>query len=246
MSLGSIFILLGVLGSFLPILQGWLFFLIGIFILARDVPFFARIAAWLRRRFPRTASTADRIRERIHHRGIGHLLKDRMHKDNGMHLRRESYLPKKKEILGLVGWFVLCFGIAWIGSLAGQDQWYADLRRSPFNPPDWVFPVVWTILYALMAIAAWLVWKKKGFLNARIPLGLFFLQLILNGLWPWLFFEFHEIGWAFADIVALWIFLALTLASFWVENPPAGVLLVPYLGWISYAAFLNYIIWRIN
>ncbi|RJP23570.1 MAG: tryptophan-rich sensory protein [Candidatus Abyssobacteria bacterium SURF_5] len=158
----------------------------------------------------------------------------------------KTYLSRRKQIGGLIGWLLLCFAVAWIGSLAEPGQWYAELRKPKFNPPDWVFPVVWTILYALMAIAAWLVWRRTGFRGKRIPLVLFFTQLALNGLWPWLFFGFQATGWALLEIVILWAFLLLTLVSFWIENPTAGVLLSPYLAWVSYAALLNFVLWRIN
>lgn len=245
-TIGIIFLLLGVIGSFLPILQGWLFLLLGIFFLSRHVPFFARIANWLRARFPRTAAAADRLSKRIHQKGIGHVLKTKLGKLNPVRPRKESYLSKKQEIVGFIGWAFLCFAVAWAASLARPGEWYASLEKPPFNPPDWVFAVVWTILYAFMSVAAWLVWKKKGFLRATIPLMLFFLQLALNGLWPWLFFGFRLPEWAFLDIVALWFVLLFTLASFWIENPLAGALLVPYFAWVSFATVINYTIWRIN
>jgi tryptophan-rich sensory protein len=245
-TIGVIFLLLGVIGSLLPILQGWLFFLLGIFFLSRHVPLFARIANWLRSRFPKAAATADRLGMRIHRKGIGNILKSKLGKLDSLRPRKEFYLSKKQKIIGFIGWSFLCFGVAWAASLATPGEWYASLEKPPFNPPDWVFGLIWTILYALMAVAAWLVWKKKGFLRANIPMTLFFLQLGLNGVWPWLFFGFKLPGWAFLDIVVLWFALLLTLASFWIESPAAGALLVPYLAWISYAAVINYIIWRIN
>jgi benzodiazapine receptor len=244
LTLGIISLLLGIVGSFLPILQGWLFFLIGIFLLSRDIPLFGRIAKWLKKRFPRTTRAAERLIKKIHDRGIGNVIKRKLQRINPVRFRREAYLSKPKEVLGFIGWYVICFGVAWAASLAAPGEWYASLDK-PFVPPGWIFGIVWTVLYALMALAAWLVWKKKGFLDAAIPMTLFFIQLALNGIWPWLFFQFRLPGWAFVDIVALWFILLLTLSSFWIENPPAGALLVPYFGWTSYAVLLNFIFWRL-
>jgi tryptophan-rich sensory protein len=233
-------------GSLLPILQGWLFFLLGILLLSHDVPLFARIAHWLRGRFPRTTALAERLRKRISRRGIRHVVKEELAEAANKVVQKEVFISASKQTAGLFVWFALVFGAAWVGSLAKPGQWYAGLQKPGFNPPDWVFGVVWPVLYAAMAASVWLVWKKKGFFGASIPLTLFFLQLGLNVLWPWLFFEFEAPGWAFFELVILWFVLLLTLASFWVDNPPSAALLVPYLAWVTFAAILNLAIWRMN
>jgi tryptophan-rich sensory protein len=147
---------------------------------------------------------------------------------------------------GLLAWLALCFGVAWFGAQFEPGAWYEQLLKPPWTPPNWLFPPVWTILYALLAVAAWLVWKTAGFAGARLPLGLFFIQLLLNGVWSWLFFGLHAIGLALADIIVLWFAILATLVAFWRQRPLTGLLLLPYLIWVSFAVALNYSIWQIN
>lgn len=152
-----------------------------------------------------------------------------------------------RTILGLVGWIALCLGAGWIGSQLGEPgQWYAQLDKPPWNPPGWVFGPVWTVLYVLMGIAAWLVWKERGFAGAPIALGLFLLQLLLNVAWTGIFFGLEEPGLAFGEILVLWALILATLIAFWRVRPAAGALLVPYVAWVSFAAVLNYTLWRMN
>ena len=105
---------------------------------------------------------------------------------------------------------------------------------------------MWTVLFTLMGLAAWLVWRSGGFGSHRGALTLFLLQLAFNALWSWLFFAWQLGGAAFADILLLWALILATLLAFWRVRPLAGVLLVPYLLWVSFAAFLNYAIWQLN
>jgi tryptophan-rich sensory protein len=109
-----------------------------------------------------------------------------------------------------------------------------------------VFGPVWTVLFALMAIAAWLVWRSGGFYSHRLALSFFMAQLVFNAFWSWLFFAWHSGAWAFADIILLWALIVATLLSFWRIRPLAGVLLVPYLLWVSFAAALNFALWQLN
>jgi tryptophan-rich sensory protein len=109
-----------------------------------------------------------------------------------------------------------------------------------------VFGPVWTVLYALMGIAAWLVWRNGGFGAAPTALTLFLVQLGFNALWSWLFFGWNRGAWAFADILLLWALILATLIAFWRIRPLAGVLLLPYLVWVSFAAVLNYFVWQLN
>ncbi|RMH58211.1 MAG: tryptophan-rich sensory protein, partial [Bacteroidetes bacterium] len=98
-------------------------------------------------------------------------------------------MPQKRTWLGLAGWLLLCYAVAFVASQFEVDAWYAQLQKPPWNPPAWVFGPVWTVLYTLMGIAAWVVWHRSGGIRfARVPLGLFLLQLVLNGLWSALFF----------------------------------------------------------
>jgi translocator protein len=153
-----------------------------------------------------------------------------------------------KLITGLVAWLAVSFIAAAVGSAASINAgpFYAQLVRPEWAPPPGVFGPVWTILYALMGVAAWLIWRVDGFRTARIALTLFLVQLGVNALWSWLFFGWRLGAWAFADIVLLWALLVATLIAFWRIRPLAAVLLMPYLLWVSFAAVLNYSVWRLN
>ena len=157
-------------------------------------------------------------------------------------------LPASKQILGLAGWLGIAFIAATIGGTASINagSFYTELVRPEWAPPSWVFGPVWTALYVLMAIAAWLVWRVDGFRAARAALTLFLLQLALNALWSWLFFGWHRGALAFADVLLLWVFIVATLVAFWRVRPLAGALLGPYLLWVSFAAALNYAVWQLN
>ncbi len=150
------------------------------------------------------------------------------------------------SIVGAVGWLVLVFGAAALGARFLPDEWYRLLKKPVWNPPNSVFAPVWTILYLLIAAAAWWVWRAHGISGALLPLLLFIVQLILNAAWTWLFFGLHRIRDALFDIEALWVVIALTLISFWMLEPLAGIFLLPYLAWVSFAGFLNLTIWRLN
>ena len=147
-----------------------------------------------------------------------------------------------KPIVGLIISLLVSFATAAIGALATQraPEFYGALSRPPWAPPASVFGPVWTVLYALMAIAAWLVWKKLGFAGARVPLTLFAVQLALNALWSWIFFAWQRGSLAQLEIVLLLVMIALTLVAFWRVRPLAGALLLPYLAWVSYATALTF------
>ncbi|MGE3780524.1 MAG: TspO/MBR family protein [Pirellulaceae bacterium] len=158
-------------------------------------------------------------------------------------------MSSRARWLGLVGWLVLCQATGALGAWVTMpeiDNWYRTLVKPPGTPPDSVFGPVWTTLYVLMAIAAWLVWRAAGIRAARVPLTLFAVQLLLNLLWSFVFFGLHAPGWAFAEIVVLWLALVATAVAFFARNVWAGVLLVPYWVWVTYAAWLNFMIWRLN
>jgi tryptophan-rich sensory protein len=159
-----------------------------------------------------------------------------------------SPLSKQKQVLGLIIWLALCFDVAAIGAVASiqAKSFYSQLIQPSWAPPPSVFGPVWTILYALMGIAAWLVWRSAGFRAHRSALVLFLLQLAFNALWSWLFFAWHRGGFAFADLVLLDILVIATLVYFWRVRVLAGVLLIPYLIWILFASALNYSIWQLN
>ena len=153
-----------------------------------------------------------------------------------------------KQTLGLIAWLVLCFAAASVGAVASiqAKSFYSQLAQPAWAPPGSLFGPVWTVLYAMMAIAAWLVWRSGGFRAHRIAFSVFFAQLVLNGLWSWLFFAWQLGAVAFADIVLLWLLIVATIVSFWRVRPVAGALLIPYLLWVSFAAGLNYALWQLN
>lgn len=150
------------------------------------------------------------------------------------------------EVAGAVGWLIVTFGAAAIGARFLPDAWYRALKKPSWNPPDRVFGPVWTVLYLLMAAAAWLIWRKFGIAEAVVPLGFFILQLALNAGWSWLFFGRHEPRLAFGDLCLLWIVILVTLILFWARVTLAGALLLPYLAWVSFAGVLNWTVWKLN
>lgn len=155
-------------------------------------------------------------------------------------------MSRSKTIYGLIGWLLLCFAAASLGALFMPGEWYAALNKPAWNPPGWIFGPVWTALYAMMAVAAWMVWQGGGFAAQRRPLGLFLAQLALNALWTPLFFGLHQTGLAFAEIILLWLAILATMLAFRPVSRAATWLLVPYLAWVSFAAVLNGTLWRLN
>jgi tryptophan-rich sensory protein len=160
-------------------------------------------------------------------------------------------MTRNRSILGLAGFLILSLAAGAIGGLwsAPNTQpgaWYYQIEKPSWTPPSWLFGPVWTTLYVMMAVAAWLVWKRGGWAANRGALTLYLIQLILNTIWSGLFFGLRSPGLALAEIVALWIFILLTLFAFWRVARPAGLLLVPYILWVSFAAALTFAIWRLN
>ena len=154
-----------------------------------------------------------------------------------------------REAVALGICLVACFVAAGLGALftgPAVGTWYQQIRKPSFSPPDWVFGPVWTALYTMMAVAAWLVWRRGGFAAQRRPLALFLLQLALNATWTPLFFGLKQPGWAFTEIVLLWLAIAATFIAFRPVNRVAAWLLAPYLAWVSFAAALNFTLWRLN
>jgi tryptophan-rich sensory protein len=151
-------------------------------------------------------------------------------------------------VLSLVGWLLLCFAAAALGAIASANapEFYAQLARPAWAPPAWLFGPVWAVLYLLMAIAAWLVWRERGFRGAPVAIGLFTIQLGLNSLWSWLFFAWHLGALSFVEIVVLWGLILATTVAFWRVRPLSGALLLPYFAWVTFAAALNYAIWQLN
>ena len=130
---------------------------------------------------------------------------------------------------------------------AGVHGWYAVANKPPYNPPNWLFAPVWTALYIMMGIALYLVWKSEADKAIKqTALILFAVQLTLNFLWSFIFFYAKQPGWAFLDIVLLWIMILLTIIWFAKISSTAAWLLVPYILWVSFASLLNFYIWQHN
>ena len=154
-----------------------------------------------------------------------------------------------QQILGLLFWIVVCFAAAGIGSAATVSQldvWYASLNKPSWNPPNWIFGPVWTTLFAMMAVAVWLVWRSTGFGRGRLSLTWFGVQLMLNVGWSVLFFGCQRPGFAAIEIILLWLSIAITISLFHRHSRLAAALMVPYLCWVSFASVLNLVIWWLN
>ena len=159
-------------------------------------------------------------------------------------------LPPLITIIKFIVAIVVCQLAGVVGSLfttPSIPSWYAALQKPSFNPPNWIFAPVWTTLFVLMGIAAFIVWNKgldkKG---VKTALALFIIQLVLNMLWSYLFFTLHSPLYAFVEIIILWLAILLTMLKFFPISRAAGYLLLPYILWVSFAAVLNFTIFRLN
>lgn len=141
----------------------------------------------------------------------------------------------------------LAGGIGAIFTQQSVSSWYSALNKPAFAPPNYLFAPVWTLLYLLMGIAVWLVWRK-GLMTkeAKIAFGLFWFQLVLNALWSYLFFGLQNPLAGLVEIIFLWGAILATIIYFFKISTTAGALMVPYLAWVTFAALLNFFIWRLN
>lgn len=148
--------------------------------------------------------------------------------------------------LGLAGWLLLAFAAAAVGAVASADaaNFYAQLVKPPWAPPAWVFGPVWSVLYALMGVAAWLVWCSPR--PARGALWLFAAQLAANALWSWLFFAWHLGALAAVEVLVLLSLIAASVLAFWRSSRTAALLLLPYLLWVAFASLLTWSVWQRN
>ncbi|MBI4359166.1 MAG: tryptophan-rich sensory protein [Candidatus Nealsonbacteria bacterium] len=162
---------------------------------------------------------------------------------------------KLNNLSELVVAVLVCEAAGLIGSvftISAIPGWYAGLAKPALNPPGWLFGPVWTVLYALMGVSAWLVWKQwdQGSssikLRVKAALTIFGLQLFLNAVWSIIFFGLKNPGGALINIVLLWFAIVWTIVVFYKISKPAAYLLVPYLLWVSFASYLNYSIWALN
>jgi tryptophan-rich sensory protein len=151
--------------------------------------------------------------------------------------------------LALAAFLLVVAAAGAVGSAAtvpAIPAWYAGLDKPGFTPPNWLFPPVWTALYALMALAAWLVWRRRSRVPVRMPLRLWGVQLALNALWSVLFFGLGLTGTALVEILVLWVTILATTLAFRPVSRPAAWLMLPYLLWVGYAIALNAAIWWMN
>ena len=158
--------------------------------------------------------------------------------------------PAYVRVIQFVAAVGVCLVAAAVGSLfttPAIPTWYATLIKPALNPPSWVFGPVWTVLYILMGIALYLVWIKGwNNKNVRVAMAIFSVQLILNVLWSYLFFELQSPFLALIEIVLLWIAILMTILAFYRVSVPAAVLLIPYILWVTFASYLNYGIYILN
>lgn len=152
------------------------------------------------------------------------------------------------QVLGLVAWLLATAAAAALGAIASADaaDFYRQLLRPDWAPPARLFGPVWSLLYLLMAVAAWLVWRAQGFRGAGPTLILYVVQLAVNALWTWLFFVWRLGGAALIEILLLWVLIVATIVAFWRFQRLAAVLLVPYLAWVSLACALTFTTWQLN
>lgn len=145
-------------------------------------------------------------------------------------------------------WLTVAFAAAAVGAVASVQaaSFYSQLVRPGWAPPAGVFGPVWSALYALMGVAAWLVWREPKEGGHALPLSLFVAQLAVNALWSWLFFAWHLGAAAFGDVLLLLALIAATIMAFWRVRPLAGMLLLPYLAWVGFASALTWAVWQRN
>lgn len=145
--------------------------------------------------------------------------------------------------LSLAGFFVLVIVAASTGALFSPGPWYASLNKPSWTPPNWAFPVAWTVLYAMIAVAGWRVYEADGFGAALMVWG---AALVFNMAWSWIMFGAKEIGWALGDLILLWLSIVVFIWLAWPMDRLAAWLFVPYFFWVSFAGALNLAVWRLN
>jgi translocator protein len=149
-------------------------------------------------------------------------------------------------VLVLLGFIAACFLAALTGAMFRPGDWYERLTKPSWRPPNQLFAPVWSVLYLMIAVSGWLIWRETGFVGATLPLAIYALQLVLNAAWTPLFFGLHRIDLGFFDIVLVWLSIVVTIVLFYPIHSVAAMLLLPYLAWVTFAAALNFAVWRLN
>ncbi|MHB2166182.1 TspO/MBR family protein [Alsobacter sp. R-9] len=151
------------------------------------------------------------------------------------------------DYLGLWVFIGLCFVAAMSGAIFPPGAWHRSLAKPSWHPPNWLFGPAWMVLYAMIAVAGWLVWKQAGsFAAASTALTLWGVQLVLNAAWSGIFFGLKRMGWAFVEVLFLWASILATIIAFWPIHTGAALMMVPYLAWVTFAAALNFSMWSLN
>jgi tryptophan-rich sensory protein len=163
-------------------------------------------------------------------------------------MTRPIRFSTSSQVMGLFAWLLVVFAAAAVGGYASASagEFYSALARPAWAPPGWLFGPVWSVLYALMGVAAWLVWRSRGFEDARSALIVFIVQLAANALWTWLFFVWRQGALAFAEILLLLALIFATMVLFWRIHRLAAALLIPYALWVAFASALTLSTWRLN
>ena len=159
-----------------------------------------------------------------------------------------THRPAPFQAAAFVGWLVVVFAFAGLGAVGSSDApgFYAQLAKPDWAPPAWLFGPVWSLLYLLMAVAVWLVWRETEHPGRSGAVALFLVQLVANALWSWLFFAWHTGAGAFADVLVMLVLIVATMAAFWRIRRGAALLMLPYLAWVSFASYLTWTVWRAN
>ncbi len=155
-------------------------------------------------------------------------------------------MPDEMNWISLLTFFGLVFLVSLSGALFKPGEWYKTLAKPGWTPPDWAFPVGWSILYVMIAIAGWRVWEQADSAMITPVFAVFGVQLFLNAIWSGVFFGMRRMDWALINVGALWLSILANIVAFWMVEPLSGLLLVPYLGWVTFAASLNYAVYRLN
>ena len=148
--------------------------------------------------------------------------------------------------LVLLLFIAACVVAASSGGIFRPGEWYAGLAKPSWRPPNWLFGPVWAVIYGLIAVSGWLVWLQAGWAGAAVPLAIYAVQLVLNGLWSAIFFGLRRLGWALAEMLLLWLSILGCIVTFFPIHAGAAWMLVPYIVWVSFAMVLNFTVWRLN
>jgi benzodiazapine receptor len=146
----------------------------------------------------------------------------------------------------LMAFIGICAVAASSGALFPPGRWYDSLRKPAWRPPNWLFGPAWTVLYAMIAVAGWLVWTTAGPGERLVPMSVYGLQLVLNAVWSGIFFGMKRMKLALGEMALLWLSIAVNIAVFWPVHKIAALMLVPYLAWVSFAFMLNRALVKLN